>query len=177
MHFPREHPNPQHIPAAKPLRVQVPPPKARPRHGLRAARGWCGPAQQGGAWRAGHQMRGDFGGCTFRTYRSGPTGGPGPAMSFALCSQGGGGVKGEQRPYPTEGGEMTTQIQVLASKPVFGWPAPTNLLAASAQCENLAQNRCFPLTKRKKGGRFEVDAAPSGTNQDDRRSPTAVYTD
>ena len=40
-----------------------------------------------------------------------------------------------------------------------------------------AQNRCFPLTKRKKGGRFEVDAAPSGTNQDDRRSPTAVYTD
>ena len=109
MHFPREHPNPQHIPAAKPLPVQVTPPKARPRHELRAARGWCGPAQQGGAWRAGHQMRGDFGGCTFRTYRSGPTGGPGPAMSFALCSQGGGGVKGEQRPYPTEGGEMTTK--------------------------------------------------------------------
>jgi len=71
-------------------------------------------------------MRGDFGGCTFRTYRSGPTGGPGPAMSFALCSQGGGGVKGEQRPYPTEGGEMTTQIQVLASKPVFGWVAPNS---------------------------------------------------
>ena len=56
MHFPREHPNPQHIPAAKPLPVLVPPPKARPRHGLRAARGWGGPAQQGGAWRAGHQM-------------------------------------------------------------------------------------------------------------------------
>ena len=43
--------------------------------------------------------------------------------------------------------------------------------------ESLAQNRCFPLTKRKKGGRFEVDAAPSGTNQDDRRSPTTVHTD
>jgi len=43
--------------------------------------------------------------------------------------------------------------------------------------QSAAQNRCFPLAKRKKGGRFEVDAAPSGTNQDDRRSPTAVYTD